>query len=68
MIKGEGLLTDIIGKEPLKARGDFTVIGKPVQRVDIPAKVRGEFKFVHDVTVDGMSLSWSGRFCTAARF
>ena len=54
VIKGEGLLTDIIGKEPLKARGDFTVIGKPVQRVDIPAKVRGEFKFVHDVTVDGM--------------
>jgi CO/xanthine dehydrogenase Mo-binding subunit len=53
-VKGEGLLTDIIGKEPLKARGDFTVIGKPVQRVDIPAKVRGEFKFVHDVTVDGM--------------
>jgi CO/xanthine dehydrogenase Mo-binding subunit len=53
-IKGQGLNTDIIGKEPLKARGDFTVIGKPVQRVDIPAKVRGEFKFVHDVTVDGM--------------
>jgi CO/xanthine dehydrogenase Mo-binding subunit len=53
-IKGEGLSTDIIGKEPLKARGDFTVIGKPVQRVDIPAKVRGDFKFVHDVTVDGM--------------
>jgi CO/xanthine dehydrogenase Mo-binding subunit len=53
-IKGEGLFTDIIGKEPLKARGDFTVIGKPVQRVDIPAKVRGELKFVHDVTVPGM--------------
>src|SRR6516225_7981104 len=53
-IKGEGLFTDIIGKEPLKARGDFTVIGKSVQRVDIPAKVRGDFKFVHDVAVDGM--------------
>jgi hypothetical protein len=53
-IKGQGHLTDIIGKEPLKARRDFRVIGKPVQRVDIPAKVRGDFKFVHDVTVDGM--------------
>jgi nicotinate dehydrogenase subunit B len=53
-IKGEGLFTDIIGKEPLKARRDFTVIGNPVERVDIPAKVRGEFKFVHDVTVDRM--------------
>src|SRR5579864_903645 len=53
-IKGEGLFTDIIGKAPLKARSGFTVIGKPVQRVDIPAKVRGDFKFVHDVTVDGM--------------
>jgi nicotinate dehydrogenase subunit B len=55
VIKGEGQSTDIIGKEPLKARGEFTVIGKPVQRVDIPAKVRGEFRFVHDVTVDGMA-------------
>jgi CO/xanthine dehydrogenase Mo-binding subunit len=54
VIKGEGLTTDIIGKEPLKKRGDFKVIGKPVRRVDIPAKVRGDFKFVHDVTVDGM--------------
>jgi CO/xanthine dehydrogenase Mo-binding subunit len=53
-IKGQGHLTDIIGKEPLKARHAFRVIGKPVQRVDIPAKVRGDFKFVHDVTVDGM--------------
>jgi nicotinate dehydrogenase subunit B len=54
VIKGEAQSTEIIGNEVLKARGDFTVIGKPVQRVDIPAKVRGEFKFVHDVTVDGM--------------
>jgi CO/xanthine dehydrogenase Mo-binding subunit len=53
-IKGEGLFTEIIGREPLKARGDFTVIGNSVRRVDIPAKVRGEFKFVHDVTMDGM--------------
>jgi len=54
VIKGEAQFTEIIGKEPLKRRGDFAVIGKPVQRVDVPDKVRGEFKFVHDVTVDGM--------------
>jgi nicotinate dehydrogenase subunit B len=53
-IKGEGLFTEINGREPLKARGDFKVIGNPVQRVDIPAKVRGDFRFVHDVTVDRM--------------
>jgi nicotinate dehydrogenase subunit B len=55
VIKGEGQSTDIIGKEALRARGEFTVIGKPVQRVDIPAKVRGEFRFVHDVMMDGMA-------------
>src|SRR6516165_483974 len=55
VIKGEAQSTEIIGNEVLKTRGDFTVIGKPIQRVDIPAKVRGEFKFVHDVTVDGMA-------------
>jgi nicotinate dehydrogenase subunit B len=54
MIKGEAQFTDIIGEAPLKARGDFNVIGKPVRRVDVPAKVRGDFKFVHDVKVDGM--------------
>jgi nicotinate dehydrogenase subunit B len=53
-IKGEGHSTDILGREPLKARADLTVIGTTVPRVDVPAKVRGEFKFVHDIVVDGM--------------
>jgi CO/xanthine dehydrogenase Mo-binding subunit len=53
-ITGEGHSTDLLGREPLKARADTTVIGTSVPRVDVPAKVRGEFKFVHDVVVDGM--------------
>ena len=39
---------------PLKDPKDYTIVGKPLQRVDIPAKVFGTFKFVHDVRVPGM--------------
>ena len=39
---------------PLKDPKDYTIVGKPIPRVDIPAKVFGTFKFVHDVRVPGM--------------
>lgn len=38
----------------LKSIGDFTVIGQPVQRVDIPAKVTGENRYGFDARADGM--------------
>jgi CO/xanthine dehydrogenase Mo-binding subunit len=41
-------------KAPLKAPEHFRVIGKAVQRRDVPAKVTGRHRFVHDVTVPGM--------------
>lgn len=53
-VKGTGNQTKLIGRAPLKKPKDFRVLGKPVQRVDIPAKVRGEWQYVHDVVVDGM--------------
>jgi nicotinate dehydrogenase subunit B len=39
---------------PLKDPKDYTIVGKPVPRLDIPAKIFGTFDFVHDVKVPGM--------------
>lgn len=53
-VKGTGNQTKLIGRAKLKNPRHFKVLGTSVQRVDIPAKVRGEWKYVHDVVVDGM--------------
>jgi nicotinate dehydrogenase subunit B len=41
-------------KAPLKDPKDYTIVGKSVPRLDIPAKIFGIFKFVQDVKVPGM--------------
>ena len=41
-------------KAPLKDPKDYTIVGKPVPRLDIPAKIFGTFDFVQDVKVPGM--------------
>ena len=41
-------------KAPLKDPKDYTLVGKPVPRLDIPAKIFGTFNFVQDVKVPGM--------------
>jgi hypothetical protein len=38
-------------KIELKKAPTYKVIGKSIRRVDIPAKVTGEFTYVHDVRV-----------------
>src|SRR6202011_239190 len=37
-----------------KSSSEWTVLGKPVPRPDLPALVTGEFEFVHNVRVPGM--------------
>ena len=39
---------------PTKDPKDFALVGKPVQRLDIPAKVTGTFVYMHDFRVPGM--------------
>lgn len=39
---------------PLKDPTDFTVMGKPVPRIDIPGKLTGGAIFVQDMRMDGM--------------
>lgn len=41
----------------LKDRKDYKVIGKPVQRVDIPEKVTGDATFGLDVRLEGMHFA-----------
>ena len=41
-------------KAPLKSPDAYTVVGKPLQRPDIPGKVTGRHVFMHDFKVDGM--------------
>lgn len=41
-------------KVVLKKAGEFKVIGKSVPRVDIPAKLTGEWTYVHDFRLPGM--------------
>src|SRR6185436_20592301 len=38
----------------LKDPKEYTIVGKPVPRLDIPAKIFGTFDFVQDVKVPGM--------------
>ena len=39
---------------PVKRSADYTVVGTPVPRIDIPAKVTGGLIYVHDMRVPGM--------------
>jgi nicotinate dehydrogenase subunit B len=39
---------------PVKDPATYTLVGKSVPRVDIPAKVTGEFTYMQDVRVDSM--------------
>jgi len=37
-----------------KTASEYRLVGKSIPRVDIPAKVTGEFEYVHDVRLPGM--------------
>lgn len=41
---------DVTTKDP----ASFTLVGKPIARLDIPAKATGRFTYMQDATVDGM--------------
>ena len=37
-----------------KAIADYTVVGQPIARVDLPAKIAGSFDYVHNLRLHGM--------------
>ena len=48
---------ELSSNPPLKAQKDFKVIGKPVQRLDIPEKVTGKAEFGIDARPEGMLVA-----------
>lgn len=41
-------------KAPLKRPADYVLVGKPLPRPDVPAKVTGRHVYVHDLVMPGM--------------
>lgn len=51
---GSKLAMTVNEKAPLKDPAQYKLVGKSIPRVDIPAKVTGEFIYIHDFRVPGM--------------
>ena len=51
---GDGLKLQVDEKIALKKNAEYKVIGKSIPRVDIPAKVTGEFTYIHDFRLPEM--------------
>ena len=54
IVGGRVLDMKLSGKVKTKDPRQYTIAGKPLPRLDIPAKVRGEYRYVADLHVDGM--------------
>ncbi|WP_397473779.1 molybdopterin cofactor-binding domain-containing protein [Pusillimonas sp.] len=58
LLHGDQIRLEIDPQVPIKPAAAYKLIGKPIPRVDIPAKVTGRLIYVHDVRVPGM---WHAR-------
>ena len=54
LIGGQRFQREISGNAAPKRPADYRIVGKPVPRVELPAKMTGRHMYVHDVRVDGM--------------
>lgn len=54
LIGGGKFQRAVSGRAPVKAASEFKVVGKPIPRVEIPAKMTGKHVYVHDVRLPGM--------------
>ncbi len=53
-VSGEYLATNAEGSARPKSPDQYTIVGKPVPRIDIPDKATGRFTYIVDVRVPGM--------------
>jgi nicotinate dehydrogenase subunit B len=51
---GTGFELKVNPKAELKPHTEYSVVGQSIARVDIPAKVTGEYPYVHDFKLPGM--------------
>jgi nicotinate dehydrogenase subunit B len=54
LVEGKRLQRPLSNKAKLKAPGEFKVIGKAVQRLELPAKVYGTHEYIQNVRIPGM--------------
>ena len=54
LIGGRDFSLKLDPKAPLKSPQDYSIVGKPIARIDIPAKVTGTFTYMHDFRLPGM--------------
>jgi CO/xanthine dehydrogenase Mo-binding subunit len=54
LVGGKRFERAVSGKAKTKAPNEYTIVGKPQPRVELPAKMTGRHVYVHDVRVDGM--------------
>lgn len=54
LVGGRGFETRVNPKAPLKPPAQYTIVGRSVNRLDIPAKVTGRFTYMHDLKRPGM--------------
>ena len=55
LIGGKRFEREVTGKATPKRPSDYRVVGKPIKRVELPAKMTGRHTYVHDVRIDGMA-------------
>ena len=81
LVGGKDFRLAVDAKAPTKDPKDYTIVGKPVARLDIPDKVTGRFTYMHDFRRKGMlharvirpagdegDAACRGTISTAARF
>src|SRR5438876_2412037 len=54
LVGGRDFQLKLDPKAPLKDPKDYTIVGQPIARLDIPYKVNGRFTYMHDFKVKGM--------------
>jgi CO/xanthine dehydrogenase Mo-binding subunit len=54
LVTGKKLDIPLNPRAPRKPPSEWTVLGRPVARIDMPALATGQFEFVHNVKVPGM--------------
>jgi nicotinate dehydrogenase subunit B len=54
LIAGETIRLELADDVAVKAVDSYTIVGRSVPRIDLPAKATGELVYVHDVRVPGM--------------
>ncbi|HMM89016.1 molybdopterin cofactor-binding domain-containing protein [Bradyrhizobium sp.] len=54
LIAGETIQLELADDVPVKSVDAYSIVGRSVPRVDLPAKATGELVYVHDVRIPGM--------------